>query len=111
MGSDWCAIPLEDCMEAIIDYRGKTPNKQASGVPLVTAKIIKNGTIMPFQEYIAHSDYDSWMNRGLPKQGDIIMTTEAPLGEVAQLDQKKVALAQAAGKARLPSIKKKLYGL
>ena len=34
------------------------------------------------------------MRRGLPQSGDIVMTTEAPLGEIAQLDGRKVALAQ-----------------
>ena len=34
------------------------------------------------------------MRRGMPKPCDIVMTTEAPLGEVAQLDGRKVALAQ-----------------
>ena len=85
---------LEDAMEAIIDYRGKTPIKTSSGVPLVTAKIVKNGWILPPEEFIAFSDYDSWMRRGIPKTGDIVVTTEAPLGEVAQLDGRKVALAQ-----------------
>ncbi|MEN8822681.1 MAG: restriction endonuclease subunit S [Abyssibacter sp.] len=94
MGSDWTECILEDCMEAIIDYRGKTPSKTDSGVPLITAKIIKGGSIQPITEFIAESDYDSWMRRGIPKAGDIVMTTEAPLGEVAQLDDKRVALAQ-----------------
>lgn len=30
----------------------------------------------------------------MPKRGDVVMTTEAPLGEVAQLDGSKIALAQ-----------------
>jgi len=81
-------------MEAIIDYRGKTPNKTSSGVPLITAKIVKGGRILPVQEYIAESEYDTWMRRGHPQKGDILITTEAPLGEVAQLDGRKVALAQ-----------------
>jgi type I restriction enzyme S subunit len=34
------------------------------------------------------------MRRGIPEAGDILLTTEAPLGEVAQLDGRKVALAQ-----------------
>lgn len=34
------------------------------------------------------------MVRGLPLEGDVVLTTEAPLGEVAQLDSRKVALAQ-----------------
>ena len=81
-------------MEAIIDYRGKTPRKTPSGIPLITAKIVKGGRIMTPNECIATEDYDSWMNRGLPKPGDIVMTTEAPLGEIAQIDSRKVALGQ-----------------
>ncbi len=87
-------LPLEDCMAAIIDYRGKTPEKTPFGVPLVTAKVIKNGRIQRPDEFIAESDFDAWMRRGMPKRGDIVMTTEAPLGEVAQLDGARVALAQ-----------------
>jgi len=94
MGGEWTKLPLEECMEAIIDYRGKTPQKTTSGIPLITAKIIKDGSIQPVTEFIAEDDYDSWMRRGIPKSGDIVMTTEAPLGEVAQLDNRKVALAQ-----------------
>ncbi len=94
MGSEWTELPLEKCMEAIIDYRGKTPKKTSSGIPLITAKIIKGGSIEPTSEYIAEEDYKSWMRRGIPEPGDIVMTTEAPLGEVAQLDGRKIALAQ-----------------
>jgi type I restriction enzyme S subunit len=94
MGNEWPRYLFEDCMDAIIDYRGKTPKKTTSGIPLITAKIIKNGTIQPVTEYIAESDYDSWMRRGMPETGDVVLTTEAPLGEVAQLDDRKIALAQ-----------------
>jgi len=91
---EWKEYVLEDCMDAIIDYRGKTPKKTSSGVPLITAKIIKNGSILPTQEYIAEADYDSWMRRGIPKIGDVLLTTEAPLGEVAQISDPNIALAQ-----------------
>ena len=94
MASEWTVLPLEDCMEAIIDYRGKSPNKTSAGVPLVTAKIIKGGRILPPQEFIANEDYQAWMRRGVPAAGDVVMTTEAPLGEVAQLNGRRVALAQ-----------------
>jgi type I restriction enzyme S subunit len=92
--SKWKILPLEDCMEAIIDYRGKTPQKTTFGIPLITAKIVKRGQILKPDEFISPEDYDSWMRRGFPKSGDIIITTEAPLGEVAQLDNRTVALAQ-----------------
>jgi type I restriction enzyme S subunit len=81
-------------MAAIIDYRGKSPNKTTFGVPLITAKVVKGGRIETPDEFIADADYEEWMSRGIPQAGDVVMTTEAPLGEVAQLDGRKVALAQ-----------------
>jgi type I restriction enzyme S subunit len=94
MGGEWTVLPLEDCMAAIIDYRGKTPRKTESGIPLITAKVVKGGRIETPDEFIAVEDYDAWMRRGIPKAGDVLITTEAPLGEVAQLGDERVALAQ-----------------
>ena len=81
-----------------IDYRGKTPRKTESGVPLITAKNIKNGYISREpREFIAKDDYESWMTRGIPNVGDVLMTTEAPLGNVALIDiEEKFVLAQRA---------------
>jgi type I restriction enzyme S subunit len=46
-------------------------------------------------EFIVEEDYEGWMTRGIPEHGDILFTTEAPLGNVAQLlTRGKVALAQ-----------------
>lgn len=90
----WITLPLEQAMEAIIDYRGKSPIKSNCGVPLITAKIVKGGRIEQPSEFIAEELYDDWMVRGLPKSGDVVITTEAPLGEVAQIDDPYVALAQ-----------------
>jgi type I restriction enzyme S subunit len=89
-------VPIGELVLALIDYRGKTPPKSKSGVPLVTAKAIKQGRILPEKlEFIASDTYATWMRRGIPRRGDILVTTEAPLGEVAQLKtDKRVALAQ-----------------
>lgn len=92
--AEWPVMSLESALDALIDYRGKTPEKMASGIPLVTAKVIKNGRIERPTEFIDPETYDVWMRRGIPKAGDIVLTTEAPLGEVAQLGPEKVALAQ-----------------
>ena len=92
--SKWQTLPLEACLETIIDYRGKTPTKVSKGIPLITAKVVKNGRIETPDEFIAEEDYEGWMRRGFPQAGDVLLTMEAPLGEVAQLDDRKVALAQ-----------------
>lgn len=80
---------------SFIDYRGKTPPKTTEGIPLITAKIVKNGMIQKPQEFIAADFYDEWMRRGIPKKGSVIFTTEAPLGEVARIQtDEKLAFAQ-----------------
>ena len=91
---EWKEYKLIDVLDALIDYRGKTPKKVEKGIPLITAKIVKNGRINAPNEFLAEEDYDNWMGRGFPNAGDVVLTTEAPLGEVAQLDERKVALAQ-----------------
>ncbi len=87
---------IGEVLQTLIDYRGKTPIKTSEGVPLITAKVIKAGRITSDrQEFIAEDAYDSWMRRGLPHTGDVLITTEAPLGEVAQVGpDARVALAQ-----------------
>ena len=92
--ADWPTLSLDDCLDALIDYRGKTPEKTNSGIPLITAKIIKRGRIEKPTEFIAIDGYEAWMRRGIPKAGDVVLTIEAPLGEVAQLGKEKIALAQ-----------------
>lgn len=81
-----------------IDYRGKTPTKTSEGIPLITAKNIRDGYInRKPREYIAEDAYDDWMTRGIPQLGDLVITTEAPMGNVAILNiQEKFALAQRA---------------
>lgn len=91
---EWKEYLLEDVIEKFIDYRGKTPRKTEFGIPLITAKVVKNGTILEPNEFIDPEDYCSWMTRGFPEINDIVLTTEAPLGEVALLKENNVALAQ-----------------
>lgn len=94
MENELVILPLEDCLDALIDYRGKTPRKTDFGIPLITAKVVKSGRIETPDEFIAEEDYGSWMTRGYPEIGDVVLTTEAPLGEVAQIKFLPIALAQ-----------------
>jgi type I restriction enzyme S subunit len=79
-----------------IDYRGRTPDKTPGGVPLITAKNVRPGCISREpREYIAAEEFDAWMTRGFPRVGDMLFTTEAPLGNVALIDiEERFALAQ-----------------
>ena len=94
--ASFSTLTIEEATERIIDYRGKTPPKTDSGIRLVTAKVVKSGQIHDDPaEFIAADFYDEWMRRGLPKKLDVLLTTEAPLGEVAILrHDARIALAQ-----------------
>lgn len=86
---------MEDALEVIIDYRGKTPKKSEKGIPTLSAKSVKNNNIdYDSCYYISSDEYKRFMVRGLPQIGDVILTTEAPLGMVAQLDRNDVGIAQ-----------------
>ena len=92
----WSVVPLTKQLESIVDYRGKTPEKVDDGIFLVTARNIKNGMIdySISSEYVKAEDYKEIMHRGIPQIGDVLFTTEAPLGQVANVDRTDIALAQ-----------------
>ena len=85
-----------DEIAKFIDYRGYTPNKTDSGVPLITAKNVRIGFLnVEPREYISDKEYLIRMTRGFPKRGDVLFTTEAPLGYAAIFDlDYKVAIGQ-----------------
>lgn len=86
---------MEDALAAIIDYRGKTPQKSEHGIPTLSAKSVKNNYINYSECYhISADEYKRFMVRGFPQKGDILLTTEAPMGMVARLDRDDVAIAQ-----------------
>ena len=93
---NWNAVPLTKYLESIIDYRGRTPEKTEDGRFLVTAKNIRDGQIdyEISQEFTSEDEYQRIMTRGIPQISDVLFTTEAPLGEVANVDDVSIALAQ-----------------
>ena len=92
---DWEVKRLGEICD-YVDYRGKSPDKVSNGVFLVTAKNIREGFIdyEISKEYIPKEDFEIVMRRGKAEVGDVLITTEAPLGHVAQIDNPNIALAQ-----------------
>lgn len=80
---------LGDLLDLVIDYRGKTPKKLGgdftdSGVPVISAIHIKRGKIVweERERFVTRDMFLKWMKDPL-KKGDVLLTSEAPLGEVA----------------------------
>lgn len=81
----WKETTLNNILEKIIDYRGKSVPKSTAGIQLITAKNIKFGFLdFTDKEFISEDSYADWAVRGIPKLGDILFTTEAPLGNVCK---------------------------
>lgn len=85
---EWGEKSLENCVDLIIDHRGKTPKKLGGcwslmGIPAISAKNIKNGKLIRPEtfKFVNQALYEKWMKIELQK-GDIILTSEAPLGEI-----------------------------
>ncbi len=93
--SDIERVSLSNVCE-FIDYRGKTPEKSDKGVPLITAKNVRWGMVNKEpEEFVTEETYTKHMTRGFPKRGDVLFTTEAPLGMAALVDtDERFALAQ-----------------
>lgn len=67
-----------------IDYRGKTPTKISDGVVLITASNIRKGYLdFTKEDFISETEYNERMSRGITRKGDLLFTTEAPLGNIA----------------------------
>ena len=66
-----------------VDYRGKTPPKTDAGVPLITAKNVRFGSLnREPREFIGQESFKAWMTRGFPQIGDLLFTTEAPMANI-----------------------------
>lgn len=83
-GWSWCRL---NDLYNFIDYRGKTPSKIQNGIPLITGANIKKG-YMDYSKkwFISQSEFSERKSRGIAQKGDILFTTEAPLGNAALAD-------------------------
>lgn len=84
---------LGECIELIIDHRGKTPKKLKSdwvdyGIPTISAKNISSGKLTATDSirYVTHEVYKKWMKEDL-SPGDCLLVSEgATLGEYLYWD-------------------------
>ena len=91
---NWKMIELNQLFD-FVDYRGKTPTKIKEGVFLVTASNIKQAYMdYTRKEYISRKEYEGRQSRGLTAKGDLLFTTEAPMGNAALCDLDECSCGQ-----------------
>jgi len=92
---------LSDCIEQVIDYRGKTPKKlggdwSEAGYRAVSANNVKHDGLQNIDSirYLDEALYKKWMKVEV-KRGDLLLTSEAPAGQIMVWDsEEKIVLSQ-----------------
>lgn len=111
---DWTERKLINFIDKVLDFRGKSPAKFGmkwgnSGYLVLSALNVKNGYIDKQVEakYGDQMLFERWMGKERLEKGDVVFTTEAPMGNVAQvpddngyiLNQRAVAFKTSTKKA------------
>ena len=87
---------LNDVIDTIISHRGKSKslmdlnNKGGNFIyPVITAMNVNNGRIVKNEtiRYVDYDSYNEWMKIPL-QSGDVILTSEAPMGELFYISKK-----------------------
>ncbi|WP_134144445.1 restriction endonuclease subunit S [Lactiplantibacillus plantarum] len=89
---EWEERKFFESIASTIDFRGRTPKKlgmdwSESGYLALSALNVKNGYIDPLADahYGDENLYKKWMSGKELKKGQVLFTTEAPMGNVAQV--------------------------
>lgn len=101
MKNEFSITPLSKCLTQVIDYRGKTPKKlgkewSTKGYRVLSANNVKFGGLDKLDSinYADENLYKAWMKEDI-KRGDLLLTSEAPSGQVMIWDSdEKIVLSQ-----------------
>jgi type I restriction enzyme S subunit len=99
---EWDTHVFGDIIEHVIDFRGRTPKKLGmdwggGDILALSANNVQPGAIDISREAYFGSEllYRKWMTSGDVRKGDVLLTMEAPLGNVAQIpDDARYILSQ-----------------
>jgi len=99
---EWDTQVFGDTIEHVIDFRGRTPKKLGmdwggGDILALSANNVQPGGIDISREAYFGGErlYRKWMTSGDVRKGDVLLTMEAPLGNVAQIpDDARYILSQ-----------------
>ncbi|WP_310440984.1 restriction endonuclease subunit S [Sulfurimonas sp.] len=98
MSSKWSEVVVKEVCESVVDCVNKTAPVVDYITPyrMIRTTNVKNGTVnLEGARYVTQEVYEKWTRRVVPQYGDVILTREAPLGEVGMLkSNEKIFLGQ-----------------
>lgn len=86
---DWRFTTCDAVCEKIIDCKNRTPPETPDGYPVIRTPNVRDGEFV--DDELAFTDeksYAVWTMRGKPFVGDIVITREAPVGEVCMIPER-----------------------
>lgn len=89
-------LALSDVCEAIIDCEHKTAPSGEGSARVVGTPDVRDGVInLSTARTVSDRTFAEWTSRATPTHGDLILTREAPVGEVGEVpDKSRVCLGQ-----------------
>lgn len=84
----WEVMPIGEVCSAIIDCVNKTAPVSETITPykMIRTTNVRNGRVDTDNvRYVSREVFEVWTRRGTLRDGDIIFTREAPVGEVGKL--------------------------
>jgi type I restriction enzyme, S subunit len=97
-GEGWVEKRIEEWCDSIIDCVNKTAPVAEGPTPfkMIRTTNIRHGRVdVSSVRYVTEDTYKVWTRRQTPQKGDVILTREAPMGEVGMvLTDDKVFLGQ-----------------
>jgi type I restriction enzyme S subunit len=94
---EWGVVTASDACSLVVDCKNRTPPiVDHSEYAVVRTPNVRDGRfIQDDLRFTDESSYREWTARAVPQAGDIMITREAPLGEVCAVpDAQKVCLGQ-----------------
>lgn len=87
--ADWPRVRIEEACQSIMDCVNKTAPTVSEATPykMIRTTNVRNGAIsLASVNYASEDIYKTWTRRQVPRRGDVVLTREAPMGEVGMLE-------------------------
>ncbi|WP_374340977.1 restriction endonuclease subunit S [Methyloversatilis sp.] len=89
---EWRFTTCSKVCDKIIDCKNRTPPETPDGFPVIRTPNVRNGEFVDADLlYTDERSYVIWTMRGKPQVGDIVITREAPVGEVCVIPERHPA--------------------
>ncbi|GAB3480060.1 restriction endonuclease subunit S [Azotobacter salinestris] len=90
MSAEWPLVPVEDACELIVDCINKTAPVVPHETPyrMIRTTNIREGRVsLESCRFVDKETYEKWTRRAKLQYGDVLLTREAPIGEVGFVDE------------------------